>query len=175
MTDTEPTATTATDVTPPTSLPGEQRRLARPPSERYREAEAKAAADAAARDVSSASIARGLALALIVSLIGALALVLLGAIATVTTGLIVVAGAIGFGVAVALQVGAGARLSNSRRIILAIALTVGAIGLGQLGIWQYGRAEGGVLPLVDYLAEVFGPLVIVEFVIGAIVAWAVAR
>ncbi|MFL5669488.1 MAG: hypothetical protein ACJ77U_08880 [Chloroflexota bacterium] len=174
MTDTEPTATTATDVTPPTSLPGEQRRLARPPSERYREAEAKAAADAA-RDVSSASIARGLALALIVSLIGALALVLLGAIATVTTGLIVVAGAIGFGVAVALQVGAGARLSNSRRIILAIALTVGAIGLGQLGIWQYGRAEGGVLPLVDYLAEVFGPLVIVEFVIGAIVAWAVAR
>jgi hypothetical protein len=99
----------------------------------------------------------------------------LGGIATVTTGLIVIAGAIGFGVAVALQLGAGARLSSRGRVLLAIALTVGSIGLGQLGIWQYARAEGGVLPLVDYLAEVFGPLVIVEFVIGAVVAWAVAR
>ncbi|MFL5641932.1 MAG: hypothetical protein ACJ771_06285 [Chloroflexota bacterium] len=175
MTDTEPTATTTADATPPSSMPGEQRRLARAPSERYREAEAKAAADAASRDDSSASLARGLALALVVALVGALALVVLGAIATVTTGLIVVAGGIGFGVAIALQLGAGARLSNPRRIIVAIALTVASIGLGQLGIWQYGRAEGGVLPLVDYLGEVFGPLVIVEFVIGAIVAWAVAR
>jgi formate/nitrite transporter FocA (FNT family) len=156
-------------------MPGEQRRLARPPSERYREAEAKAAADAAERADSSASLARGLALAVIVSLVGALALVMLGAIATVTTGLIVVAGAIGFGVALALQLGARGHLPSGHRVLLAVALTLGAIGLGQLGIWQYARAEGGVLPVIDYLAEVFGPLVIVEFVVGGVVAWAVAR
>ena len=80
-----------------------------------------------------------------------------------------------FGVAAAWLLGAGARLSRGRRILLAIGLTIGAIALGQLGIWQYGRAEGGVLPLIDYLAEVFGPLVIVEFVAGAVVAWVVAR
>lgn len=175
MTESDPTASATSDATPPASTPGEQRRLARPPSDRYRDAEAKAAEDEAARAESSASLARGLAIALIVALVGALALVLLGAIATVTTGLIVVAGAIGFGVAVALQLGAGTQLSRGRRIVLAVGLTLGAIALGQLGIWQYGRAEGGVLPLIDYLAEVFGPLVVVEFVVGAVVAWLAAR
>jgi hypothetical protein len=35
--------------------------------------------------------------------------------------------------------------------------------------------EGGVLSLVDYLGEVFGPVVIIQFVVGAVVAWVVAR
>ena len=164
-----------TPIPPPSSDPGEQRRLAHPPSDRYRAAEARAAAEAAPREDPSASVVRGLALALVVALIGAVALVILGAIATVTTGLIVVAGAIGFGVGVALQVGAGGQLSTGRRIGLAIGLTVVSIALGQLGIWQYARSEGGVLPLFDYLGEVFGPLVVVEFGVGAIVAWVAAR
>ncbi len=54
-------------------------------------------------------------------------------------------------------------------------LTVASVALGQVGIWQYALTEGGVLPLVDYLGEVFGPLVIVEFVVGAVVAWLAAR
>ena len=36
-------------------------------------------------------------------------------------------------------------------------LAVAAIALGQLGLWLFARIEGGVLPLVDYLGEVFGP------------------
>jgi len=159
----------------PTPTPGEQRRLDRPPGDRYLAAEAQAAADAAPREDPSASVVRGVAVALVVALLGAVAIVFLGAIATVTTGLIVVAGALGFGVGVALQVGAGSRLSAGRRIALAIGLTIVAIALGQLGIWQYARAEGGVLPLFDYLGEVFGPLVVVEFVVGAVVAWVAAR
>jgi hypothetical protein len=87
----------------------------------------------------------------------------------------VVAGAIGFGVAVALQLGAGDRLSRARRIGFAVALTLVSVGLGQVGLWQYALTEGGVLPLIDYLGEVFGPLVIVEFVVGAVVAWVAAR
>jgi hypothetical protein len=78
-------------------------------------------------------------------------------------------------VALALQLGARGHLPSGHRVLLAVALTLGSIGLGQLGIWQYARAEGGVLPVIDYLAEVFGPLVIVEFVVGGVVAWAVAR
>ena len=59
--------------------------------------------------------------------------------------------------------------------MIAIVLTVAAIALGQLGIWQYARSEGGVLPLVDYLGEVFGLLVPVQFGAGIVAAWLVAR
>jgi hypothetical protein len=115
------------------------------------------------------------AIAVALALLGAAAIVLLGGVATVTTGLIVVAGAIGFGVAVALQLGAGSRLPPGRRIGLAVGLTLASIALGQIGVWQYALTEGGVLPLADYLGEVFGPLVVVEFVVGAVVAWLAAR
>lgn len=175
MTDADSTDSATADTTSPASVPGEQRRLDRPPSDRYREAEEKSAANAAARAESSASLARGLAIAIALGLVGAAAIVVLGGIATVTTGLIVVAGAIGFGVAVALQLGAGSQLSPGRRIGLAVALTVASVALGQIGIWRYALAEGGVLSLIDYLGEVFGPVVIVEFVVGAVVAWLVAR
>ena len=47
--------------------------------------------------------------------------------------------------------------------------------VGQLGLWQYARIEGGVLPPLDYLAEVFGPLVPGQFVVAAIAAWIGAR
>jgi hypothetical protein len=167
--------TTGSDEAPAPPAPGEQRRLAHPPSDRYRAAEAKAAADAAPRPDPSASVARGVAIATAIALVGAAAVVVLGGVATVTTGLIVVAGTIGFGVAVALQLGAGGRLARGRRIMLAVALTLFSVGLGQVGIWQYALTEGGVLPLVDYLGEVFGPLVIVEFVVGGVVAWVAAR
>jgi len=116
-----------------------------------------------------------MAIALVVALLGALAIIVLGAIATVTTGLIVVAGGLGFGVGLALRVGAREKLAPGRRIGLAVGLTLIAIALAQVGIWQYARAEGGVLPLIDYLAEVFGPLVIAEFAVGAVVAWLAAR
>ena len=33
------------------------------------------------------------------------------------------------------------------------------VALGQVGLWLLGREEGGVLSLIDYLAEVFGFLV----------------
>jgi len=160
---------------PPSPAPGEQRRLVRPPGDRYREAEDRAAAAAAPKDDPSASVARGVAIALVVGLLGALAIIVLGAVATVTTGLIVVAGAIGFGVGLALQLGARDNLSRGRRVGVAVGLTIAAIALAQAGIWQYARSEGGVLPFLDYLAEVFGPLVIAEFFVGALVAWVAAR
>jgi hypothetical protein len=172
VTDTGSTSPTDGPIPPPAPMPGEQRRLARPPSDRYREAEEAAAAPG--RD-SSASVARGVSLALVMTLVGALAIVVLGGVATITTGLIVVAGAIGFGVGVALALGAGDRISRGRRVALAFGLTLASVALGQLGVWQYARAEGGVLPLIDYLAEVFGPLVVVEFIVGALVAWLAAR
>ena len=57
----------------------------------------------------------------------------------------------------------------------AIAIAVGAVLLGQLGLWQYARVEGGVLPLLDYLMQVFGLLVPLQFAVATVVAWVAAR
>ena len=163
---------TAESVSAPS--PGE-RRLAHPPSDRFRAAEASAAAATTPIPDPAASTARGVAVATVVAIIGAGAIVLVGGILTLTTGLLVVAGATGLGVAVALRSGAGDHLSSRRRVTIAVASTIAAVALGQLGLWQYARTEGGVLPPLEYLGEVFGPLVPLEFGVGAIVAWLVAR
>ena len=165
----------AADV-PHTVTPGE-RRLARPPSDRYRAAETTAAEAAAAVTAPDpgASVPRGVAVATVVGIVGAAVITVLGGVFAVSAGLIVAAAAIGWALAMALRVGAGEWLSRSARVRVAVALAVAAIALGQLGLWLYARTEGGVLPPLDYLGQVFGFLVPAEFTAAAIVAWARAR
>jgi len=159
---------------PPTGLTPGERRLAHPPSDRYREAEARAEAARATPDP-AASVARGVVLGGVVAIVGAVAIVLLGGVLTLTAGLVVVAAATGWGIAAALRFGAGDRLAAGRRIGIAIVLAVVAVFAGQLGLWQYARIEGGVLPFVDYLAEVFGALVPAQLVVAVVAAWLTAR
>lgn len=154
-------------------VPGE-RRLTRPPSERYREAEARAAA-ASESSPRAVSPARGLGLGLLVALAGAAVIVVLGGILALTLGLIVVAGAIGWLVAVAVGFGAGATLPASRRASAAAGLALLGVLVGQVGLWLYAASEGGVLSLPDYLGEVYGPLVPLELTLAGAIAWATAR
>ena len=167
----EPEAPTQQESAP--SSPGE-RRLAHPPSDRYRAAEARAAAAEADGDP-AASIARGVAVAVVVAIAGAVLIVLLGGVMTLTEGLLVVAGSTGGGIGIALRWGAAGELSRRRRVVIGLGLAIGAVALGQLGLWQYARIEGGVLSPVDYLGEVFGPLVPLQFATAAVVAWLAAR
>ena len=165
----------APDAAPVTSSPGE-RRLARPPSDRYREVEAAtAAAEAEAIVDPAASVARGVALAAAVAISGAAAIVFLGGVLAFTEVLLVVAGFTGGGVGIALRWGAGNHLAGRRRVAIALVLALGAVALGQLGLWQYGRTEGGVLGPLDYLGQVYGPLVLVEFAAAGVLAWLAAR
>lgn len=157
------------DAGPPAPVPGE-RRLAHPPSDRYRVAE-----PAPPPDDPAASVARGVGLAVAAALVGAGALTVLGGVLAVSAGLIVVAGAAAWVVAIALRAGAGVRLERSRRVPLAIGLALASVALGQLGLWLYGRSEGGVLEPLDYLAQVYGPVVVLEFLAAWIVAWISAR
>jgi hypothetical protein len=160
-----------------TSSPGE-RRLARPPSDRYRESEAALAA-ATADSVDAvdpdASVARGVAVATAVAIAGAAAIVVLGGVLTLTEVLVVVAGFTGGGIGLALRWGAGEHLARRRRVVIALVLALGAVALGQLGLWQYGRSEGGVLGPLDYLGQVYGPLALIEFAAAGVVAWLAAR
>ncbi|MDO8484168.1 MAG: hypothetical protein Q7S35_04415 [Candidatus Limnocylindrales bacterium] len=168
---TDPTASGPSPSPAPTSLqtPGE-RRLAHPPSDRYRTAEAPTPVlDPAA------SPARGVAFGVAAAVVGAAAMTVLGGVLAVSAGLLVVAGATGWAVAVGLRTGAGQRLTADRRVRLALALALLSVVLGQLGLWLYARTEGGVLGPLDYLAETFGLLVPLELLAAWIVAWATAR
>jgi hypothetical protein len=171
------------DPTAPAAVGGE-RRLARPPSERYRTAPTGAPATAAggqlvpgdaAGDSGKAgtrpSPARGVAFGSIAAFVGAALIVLLGGAFAISAGLLVVAVAVGYCVGLATVAGAAHTLSTQRRPWIAASLAGLAVVLGQAGLWLYARAEGGVLPPIDYLAQTFGPLVPLELLLAAGMAW----
>lgn len=164
---TDPSATSSGPAPPPT--PGE-RRLARPPSDRYRSTEA-----VPVDQERTVGAARGMLLAIGAGTAGAVAITILGGVLAVSAGLLVVAGATGWAVALALRVGAGATLSTARRVRLALALALVAVVLGQLGLWLYARTEGGVLGPLDYLGETFGLLVPLQLGAAALASWLAAR
>jgi hypothetical protein len=150
--------------------PGE-RRLTRPPSDRYRLAEA----DVSPTPDPAASRVRGVAFGAVAGLAGAAAITILGGALAVSAGLLVVAATTGWAVAIGLRVGAGDQLTPAARVRLALTLTLTAIALGQAGLWVYARSEGGVLPPLDYLWAVFGALVALQIVAASVVTWITAR
>ncbi len=84
---------------------------------------------------------------------------------SVTFGLVGVAAVIGWAV--------GSLSKPSRG--LAVALAVGSVTLGLVGVWLFARLEGGVLGLPDYFAQVQGPLVLIELIVAGLVAAGTAR
>ena len=153
--------------------PGE-RRLSRPPSDRYREVEDPDAAPQAAT-ARPGSPARGVAFAVVAALVGAALTVVLGGRLTISAGLLVVAAITGRATALALVAGAGASLPRTRRAWLAAGIAVGGVLLGQVGLWLYARTEGGVLAFPDYLGQTFGLLVPVQVALALVIAWWSAR
>lgn len=148
--------------------------LERPPGDRYRSRSGDAAGSGALPPT-RVSPARGIALAVVVGVVGAILATMLEGVLSLTLGLLVVAALIGRFVALALRAGAGSTIPARRRLAVALALTLGAVALAQLGIWLYARSEGGVLGVVDYLAQTFGPLVPLQFIVAGVVAWWSAR
>jgi hypothetical protein len=143
----------------PSNPPGE-RRLAHPPSDRYR-----LAAVPAPQGDAATSGPRGLALGLSAGLAGAVAIVVLGGSLTMTAGLVIVAAATGWVV--------GALLPGRSRTAVVVALA--AVVIGQLGLWAYAQSQGGVLGPLDLLWQVYGGLVPIELLAAAILAWVGAR
>jgi hypothetical protein len=145
------------------------RRLEVPPSARYR------------REGGLAGEGRGspvqpLAKAGIAGAVGAAALFVVGAILASHAGLVLVAGATGASVGLILARAAITEDERApaltRRAVawLSIGIVVLAVVVAALATWLFARQEGGVLGLVDYLVETFGPLVPAELVVGALTA-----
>jgi len=159
-----------------TNEPGERpgaRRLAQPPSERYRSSRDGGGNGGA--DAPSALIS-ALIRADIVAMLGAAALVLVGAVFASTFGLLFVAGAMG--AAIGLLLARAAVPSSDARptprplvVRVAISLAIVAVVVADVGIWLYGRGEGGTLGLFDYLLTTFGPFVPGVAIVAAVTAW----
>ena len=159
--------------------PGD-RRLDRPPSDRYRRAASDgvpgtAGAGTAGAVATPGTPVRGLAFGTLVGVVGVAIIVALGGALAISAGLLVVAVVIGYAVALATKAGAGATLPRSRRVWVVVTLAVGAVALGQVGLWLYARGEGGVLGLPDYLSTVYGVLVPLQLVAAALAGWWTAR
>lgn len=58
---------------------------------------------------------------------------------------------------------------------IAVALSVGSVALGLVGIWLFAGLEGGSLGLIDYLGEVHGWLAPILLAAAALVAVATIR
>ncbi|HEX3264739.1 MAG TPA: hypothetical protein VHR16_03640 [Candidatus Limnocylindrales bacterium] len=152
------------------ATPGE-RRLAQAPSARY-----ATTPPPASEDPEGSALPGPLARASLVAVAGAIVLTVVGAILTSTAGLLFVAGVTGAAIGLVLA-SARAPISDARPVSrqgvtwLSIALAIGAVALASVATWLIGRTEGGVLGLVDYLLETFGPFVPGEALLAALGAW----
>ena len=148
--------------------PGE-RRLDRAPSERY------VPPDADAPPMPVGSRARAIAYGAAAAASGAVLTVLLGGVVALSAGLLVGWASTGNVIGMVTRLGGGTVVEPGRRVVVAIVLAIVGVALGQLGLWWYAGTEGGVLPLVDYLATTFGVLVPLQALLAVGFAWWGAR
>jgi hypothetical protein len=161
--------------TAPDPQDGGERRLARPPSDRYRGATEVATTGTDDQAGAGGSFGRAVAFGALTGLVLAAAITVLGGVLLITAGLIAVAGLGGWAIAVAVRAGGLDAVGRPRRRALAVGLAAAAVAAGQLGLWLFARYEGGVLGPVDYLAETFELLVPLQFLFAIAAAWLAAR
>jgi len=160
----------------PTPTPGE-RRLARPPSERYADegTSGPAGETPTPGPGTIGSLGRAIAGALGIAVGGIVLTVLFGGVMALSARLLVLWGAAGYLIGQAVRVGGGQALEGTGRTLTAVGVALVGVLVAQLGLWWYAGLEGGVLPLVDYLGQTFGVLVPVQVALAAVLAWWGAR
>ncbi len=137
-------------VTTPVNQPGERPpRLDRPPSDRYGPTPTPAVRDQGPTRLDAIAVPLGLIVG------GGVAFVVLGGILLITAGLVILSFVLGW---------LTGRLVSPPGRAAAVGLAVVVVGL--LGVWLFGRLEGGVLDPITYLLEVHGPVVVVLCLLG---------
>ena len=149
------------------SQPGEQRRLERPPGERYAPSPTPAGGSPPRGPGSAIAVSQGIAIA------GAAATVFLGNVLEVDLGLVALAALVGWLIGSTLRPAAGR--SGRRKRLVAAGTAAESVLLGQAGLWLLARAQGGVLDPLAYLGQLFGIAVPLQLVAGVAAAWWAAR
>lgn len=153
---------------PPT--PGE-RRLSRPPSDRYRTEEP----GPGPTEDSRGSFGRAMAFGALAAIAVAVAIAVFGGVVLVTAGLIALAALGGWAIGIAVRAGSAGTVARQRRAVTGAVLAGLAVLGGQLGLWLFARYEGGVLGPVEYLAEAFGLLVPLQLAFAVVAGWLASR
>jgi hypothetical protein len=143
-----------------------RRRLEHPPSDRF-------AVPSPEPDVHG-SLPRTVAGAALPGLAGAVLLMVLASPLAVSEPLVLVALLTGIAAGRGARWGGARAVSPQRRRAIATAAVLLGIAAAQIVIWQLAIAEGGVLPLGEYLVAVFGPVAPLELIAGGAAAWATA-
>jgi hypothetical protein len=160
-----------TKRTKPTSGgPAPRGRLDRAPAARYATGADGPAAGSPVPERERA--VRAVALAALVALIGGIILFIIGNL-DLGAGLLALSAAVGWTTAIALadgRRGAGGYPRGPARIVIAVALATVAAGGAFLALGVYAILEGGVLSPIDYLAQRFGPFVLLDILAAAAAA-----
>lgn len=148
---------------------GEQRRLERPPAERYR-VPPQPAASATPAAGGKRRIAWIVA-AVVVATVGGVAFFVLGLL-DLAFGLVAVAAFTGWATAVVLvHSGRDSVIRGSQTRMATAAFLAGwSVVLGMLLDWQFGLTQGGVMGFVPYIAERYWLVAPAAIVAGAFVA-----
>ncbi|CAN5577544.1 hypothetical protein BH20CHL7_BH20CHL7_18780 [soil metagenome] len=148
--------------------PGE-RRLARPPSDRFTAPPtAEVAAD---QGDTQGSVGRALAFGALTVAAGAALAVVLGGPLALSAGLLVLWATVGYLVGHAVRIGGAGAVASPARPAIAVALALAGVVLAQVGLWWNASTEGGVLPLIDFLAQTYGVLIPLQAALAAALAW----
>lgn len=150
------------------SRPGPPR-LDRAPGDRYRGGGATTGPSGGSAPEPDASRGRTTAIVagVVIAAVGGVLFALLSQV-DLGIGLVAIAMFIGWAVALALVWNGSA---IPRRAVVGAVLGGGAIVVGLLVAWVWGRMEGGALGPLDYVNERYGPLAYLEVVAAAAVAW----
>jgi hypothetical protein len=152
------------------------RPLSEPPSARFVRRPAEPGAGRVDGGGSRSAFRGPVARAGLVAVVGAILIVGVGGILAYPFGLPFIAG--GMGVVIGLLTARAAVPDDGappapRRTVLrvAMALALGGIVLGDLGLWLFAHSEGGVLGPIDYLWTTFGLFVPGVALVAAVTAW----
>jgi hypothetical protein len=147
--------------------------LETPPSQRYVDAARPAGSGGSDADAADGgpSLRRGVAFGGGVALFLAGLIVLFGGVFAFQAGLIVVALFLGRLTAIAVTAGAGTSISPNARRLLSVGLSLAGVAVAQAGLWLWAGIEGGVLGPIDYLGQVYGALVPLQFLLAGGAAW----
>jgi hypothetical protein len=164
---------------PPDRIPGDappgrsSRRLDRAPSDRY--GPDPGASGAAAAALPGGSVTRVLLFAIPAAVFALAAYVAIAGPFAISEGLVIVGILAGSLFGRSVRAGAGTAVDSRRRVRIALTITGAWFVLAQVGTWQFALSEGGVLPILDYLAQTFGLVVPLVAIAATVAAWWNAR
>jgi hypothetical protein len=165
---------TAAPIPGEPAAPAPRRALDRAPGERFTRGRGAAldALEAAGGGTPGRAVAMGGAGAVV----GVVVFLVLAIPFTFTAGLVVAAIFMARLVGLLVRAGAGGSLSSPARVVAAVVVVLGGLAVANVALWLWALAEGGVLPLPQYLDEAYGtPLIALQFMLGTLTAWWSAR